>query len=829
MGLSKRLLAIGMSLMVVFFGIRSTHAATVTSLTDQPSSLVVSVASNHKFSFTTTATIAEGDTVTLTFPSAFDTSTVTEDDVDLAVGGTDATTDAVCGAAQFSAIMAADVLTFTRCAGAGTVGIGSAIEIEIGANASASGSGSNRIVNPANEATYLVNLGGTSTNVGSIPLPIGLRSGSGVSVDMTGGGGAVTGGGGGGPPPRSTTCGDGVCESPETETSCHADCAPTPVPDAPVCGDGVCESPETELSCSADCEVVIVPPPPEPEPEPLPEPEPQPTPTPVTPTEPGETDSGEQPPVAVTVDLFATPNLPLGEINGSIDVLSGTSTIVNVTVESAQTPSAVLLVIGDSQYVLSPNADGTFSGVVDAPAGDDVMSAIAVFADGSQTSENVATHVIGGGRVYELVEGREVMVGNAIVTAYAVSAERDVAFDARAYGESNPIVTSSGYFSWYVPNGTYTVYAAKTGYTEGQATVHVSNNILVADIQMKRLPAVIEPPVEPTRPSLVTSTSQFLDSPEAELVADIALPLSAIVAAIGLSSLALGFNLLAYLQYLFTAPVLILGRKKRNAFGIVYNAITKIPIELAIVRVYRVADGRLVKSAVTNPKGEYWVMVPPGEYRIEAIKSGFVFPSAYLAGVKIDGQYLDVYSGQTIVVTENEVKIAANIPLDPSDVAKFHAPRTLAFKRLVRVLQLVFGVSGLALSMVVYVIHPSIAAGVMIAIQIIVFLLVWRLAKPKRPKGWGIVYDEVTHRPVGNAIIRVFEPKYNKLIETALSDGLGRYSFLLGPNEYFVSYSKPGYTEKVVRPIDYTKKSEPTPLALKIGLQHATEEMHAQV
>jgi len=44
-------------------------------------------------------------------------------------------------------------------------------------------------------------------------------------------------------------CGDGKCESGETEKSCAKDCKAA----GPVCGDGKCESGETEQSCAKDC------------------------------------------------------------------------------------------------------------------------------------------------------------------------------------------------------------------------------------------------------------------------------------------------------------------------------------------------------------------------------------------------------------------------------------------------------------------------------------------------------------------------------------------------------------------------------------------------
>ena len=134
--------------------------------------------------------------------------------------------------------------------------------------------------------------------------------------------------------------------------------------------------------------------------------------------------------------------------------------------------------------------------------------------------------------------------------------------------------------------------------------------------------------------------------------------------------------------------------------------------------------------------------------------------------------------------------------------------------------------AGVILSVGVFIISPSIFAGSMIGVQFVVMLLVLRLAKPKKPKGWGVIYDEKTHRPVGNAIIRIFEPKYNKLVETALSDSLGRYSFLLGPNEYYATYNKPGYVEKIVRSIDFKDKPEPTPWSANTVLQHVSEEQH---
>ncbi len=67
--------------------------------------------------------------------------------------------------------------------------------------------------------------------------------------------------------------------------------------------------------------------------------------------------------------------------------------------------------------------------------------------------------------------------------------------------------------------------------------------------------------------------------------------------------------------------------------------------------------------------------------------------------------------------------------------------------------------------------------------------------------------------------MRVFETKYNKLVETVLTDSAGHYAVLLGPNEYAVSFSKPGYVETIVKPLDYTKNAGVTPFATDIEMQ----------
>jgi len=92
----------------------ASYAATVSSANDYPTSLQTSADANHLLVFTTPSGAAEGETVVIGFSSAFDTSAIVEDDVDVQDDGADLTTAANCGGAeQASVAMASDGLTIT--------------------------------------------------------------------------------------------------------------------------------------------------------------------------------------------------------------------------------------------------------------------------------------------------------------------------------------------------------------------------------------------------------------------------------------------------------------------------------------------------------------------------------------------------------------------------------------------------------------------------------------------------------------------------------------------------------------------------------------------
>lgn len=623
-------------------------------------------------------------------------------------------------------------------------------------------------------------------------------------------------------------CGDGICSDSESGASCAVDCGPAPL--AAACGNAVCEAGEDSASCAGDC-----------------------------------------PPGLAAADVLlqdlsfiagaAGLVLPVSG-RGSVAVLPARALVARLSALHLDRPvDRVELSVAGGTFLMAPTApsqegtglraqavgDDGFEAQITTPetSGSYPMSVTVRYADATAQSIALLLEVMGEGHAYSSVDGTDARIPGAIATLLAVNGGTAV-WDGSPYGQDNPVTTGSdGAFAWYAPNGTYAVSVSAGGFQPAQtATFTVTDHIVNPRVRLA-LEEELPPPPPPSAPlAAIQDAAQALEEarelPAVQAAAQVSVPVLAISASITGITLAIGFNLLPLLQYLFTAPVLLVGRRKRRAFGIVYNAISKMPVDLATVRLFRLPDpavggtppegggelpadgavepGRLVQSRVTDRGGRYFFLVDPGRYRLVVMKQGYDFPTGYLKVAREDHEYLDLYHGEPIVVTEQGAVIAANVPLDPSQAEAFHAPAAVLLKARLRTIQRVVSVSGVAASVAFAVIRPSALTVGMVIVQSLMYLAVRRLTRAGKPKSWGIAYDEATQKPLGRVVARVFEPQYDKLLETAVTDGNGRYNFVLGPNEYYVVFEREGYESVEVRPVDFKGNREPQDWGIKVRL-----------
>ncbi|MFA5188961.1 MAG: hypothetical protein WC460_06390 [Patescibacteria group bacterium] len=330
------------------------------------------------------------------------------------------------------------------------------------------------------------------------------------------------------------------------------------------------------------------------------------------------------------------------------------------------------------------------------------------------------------------------------------------------------------------------------------------------------LPPVTPPGITPpgenvTPPGIIPTVTSILQNRQLEDASqNIITPLLLALIALNTipSAIALTLNILPYLHLIFSEPLLLLFRKKRKKWGIIYDALTKLPVGLAVVRLYSKTDKKLIQTKVTDKDGRYILIVKElGRYYLSVTKPGYEFPTRYLKNDTQDLKYLDLYHGEEIEVKEKEGVVTANIPLDPVNkmaLTEKEAVRSYVIKNT----RLIVAYSGIILALLVVLIYPTIITIGALSLHIIMFLIFRTLIVPPKPKSWGIVYDQASKKPLGQALVRIFETRFNKLLETQVTDSKGRYAFLVGQNKYQLLTEKQGYQNKEIKDVDLVSKEQ---------------------
>ncbi len=819
-------------LSLIFMPMHFVFAIEFSSVYALPTTALMSASANYKFFLTVdgSSSWVGGESMTITFPAGFQLSSFTEDDVDIADDGIDFTTAPTCGGSEQVGIsVSGSTVTFEMCAGdGGSVASGSVIEIELGLNASSSGTGTRQITNPPNVGSYFISFTGTFGNGGSVIVPIVQSSGSGISVTVpsSSAGSSESGGSSGGSAPSRDDDDDDEDGGEDTDE----DVIPDPLP--PEEGDeGGEDTPSGEDISSGDAGS----------------------------GEASEGTAGGGSPggalsdedssggeegvplsyeVGVSVDVLALP-----VVENTVEVLPYTTAILEILVEDGST-DAVFLEIGVDRHALLEVREGVWRGNVAVGLANQIGTIIFEQGGVVVATSPLRFDVLTSGMVYEVVEGRSVGVSDALVTV--LLADGSVWNEGRFGQPSSRLTNSEGAgFSWYAPNGPYIVRVEKEGYAPVETRVTVTRNILAPTLFITRSGEIIEIPGdiseggespvgdEGIAPSSQDSSGQltffeemrdlFVEITPQEVVVAAA-PIVATAALVATAAVG-GGQIWLLLYSFFSQPLLFFARKKRQKMGVVYNAVTKVPLDLVTVRAYDVSTQRLVKTVVTNQRGEFFLrLTKAGRYRLQAIKSGFVFPSTYLEGVREDGGYVDVYSGQEIEIQESAEPLAVSLPLDPQ--GSVTPAKVLRWERTRRRIALALSPLSVFVSLVAVFLMPGVLSFVLLGVQVILYVITWRVTHKKKAESWGIVYDERTRHPVGNVVIRLFEPKYNKLVESVLSDSRGRYVFALGPNEYYVTFEKGGYMDATVKPIDYRARKEVSLFGIHLPLRRRDEQSH---
>ncbi|MFA6503840.1 MAG: fibronectin type III domain-containing protein [Patescibacteria group bacterium] len=497
------------------------------------------------------------------------------------------------------------------------------------------------------------------------------------------------------------------------------------------------------------------------------------------------------------------------DANGYFGVLGETSVLVYVpTSNLGSTAKSGIMTIGNHTYSLALNDDGTaYTGTFLSPADQGFIVNILVnFQNGITGSSVDYFAVVPQGQVFEeqFIQGLPISVPNSIITLYQNQNGNWIPWNATAYGQYNPTISNkTGHYSFIVPNGQYYAEVEKDGYMRAYTPyISITNNVFGNNVPLIRIP----PPIA------ATSTFPFVENlPEqaayaavivksilrqpklVNAVDDYAAPTLFTISILNTAGALPLINLLSYLQFLFTQPILLFARRKKRRWGIIYNSLSKQPVEFAVVRLIHSESRLIVQTRVSDKFGRYVFYPQQGEYLLEITKPGFTFPTQYLADAPDDGQYTDLYHGEVIVAEREDAVIAYNIAMDPT--ASVETPKRVIYISVLRKLQHLIALSGSIISLAALIISPSWIIAVLLIVQIAFYLLFRRLALPAKAKPWGRVLDNKTKQPIKNAIVRIFDRKFNKLLETQITDAKGRYGFFADKNTFYITVERPGYSK----------------------------------
>lgn len=278
-----------------------------------------------------------------------------------------------------------------------------------------------------------------------------------------------------------------------------------------------------------------------------------------------------------------------------------------------------------------------------------------------------------------------------------------------------------------------------------------------------------------------------------------------------------------FVLLLIAQPFLAFTRRKRQGWGTVYNAATKVPIDLAIVRLIDARANRIVATKVTDKDGRFAFSPKAGTYRLEAVKPGFTFPSESLATVQDDGVFGEIYHGTLIETVEDGKTLTISVPMD-TDKEPAAEVRQLLTERNKKSLRKAAAVSGPLIAAVALIVSPGVPMLLLFLLQLFLYQVFRRVAEPAAPAAQGTIFDLDTRKPISGAVVRVLSLPYHKVLETRLTGSQGRYSFQVGAGMYYVTVVKPGYEKTETDPIDFTQIVKPAWIASDLPMRRHEEK-----
>lgn len=193
-----------------------------------------------------------------------------------------------------------------------------------------------------------------------------------------------------------------------------------------------------------------------------------------------------------------------------------------------------------------------------------------------------------------------------------------------------------GEFPTLFPTGQYTMAVQVAGFAFAPAvsgSLKPEGGILYTGgtltVQDGRVPLTITIPLKPTGQEITTNRSRVLRSWQniQRWSRTLSWPVFLIGALLN-TVLIFWVPTVIYLVIELCYVILVIVKvalevRVRPAYGLVRDAITHVPLDLAVVRLYEEGTNRLIMTRVTNNQGKFFALPPAGTYTVTVTKPGY--------------------------------------------------------------------------------------------------------------------------------------------------------------------------------------------------------------
>jgi hypothetical protein len=244
--------------------------------------------------------------------------------------------------------------------------------------------------------------------------------------------------------------------------------------------------------------------------------------------------------------------------------------------------------------------------------------------------------------------------------------------------------------------------------------------------------------------------------------------------------------LLLNIQFLGAAVLALFGlrKKKERPWGVIYDSITKHPLNFGIIRLFS-KSGQEIGAEITDQFGAFSFLPAPGAYALGAQRPGYLFPSKLVKGAR-DGEYENIYRGGEFAVGPEQAVVSLSVPLDPPDTSAYGRVRTIFRRRGFGINAVILSIGGL-LSVLSYLAIPTALNQILVVVYMggLAVLLASRTTTASR---WGVVKDD-RGKPQAGVALALVDAKSGALVKRRVTNPEGRYQFLAPRGEYRILIS----------------------------------------